>query len=247
MLLQLPRLEHLNVLHAGFEYLALLGGVQLYRITKRRKDSSGLFSSRNFAIVTGCIFGAALGNKAVFWLEFPQLFRWDPALLLQSGQSMVGGLLGGLIGVEISKKLSGIRHSTGDDFVYPTLLGIMTGRVGCFLAGLSDGTYGVATALPWGVDFGDGIARHPTQLYEILFAGLLWGVLRHYQTPLAAIPGLRFKWMLCGYLLWRLAVDFIKPMPFVYFDFISGIQLVCLLALLVYLPITLILTRKLKT
>ncbi len=43
------------------------------------------------------------------------------------------------------------------------------GRVGCFLTGLSDATCGVRTDLPWGVDYGDGVPRHPAQIYEILF------------------------------------------------------------------------------
>jgi len=37
------------------------------------------------------------------------------------------------------------------------------------LTGLSDNTYGTPTNLPWAVNFGDGIPRHPTQLYEIAF------------------------------------------------------------------------------
>src|SRR6185295_8261041 len=44
--------------------------------------------------------------------------------------------------------------------------GIAVGRLGCFFAGLPDYTYGVPTALPWAVDLGDGIGRHPVQLYE---------------------------------------------------------------------------------
>ena len=42
----------------------------------------------------------------------------------------------------------------------------MIGRWGCHFAGLADGTYGVPTTLPWGVDYGDHIARHPVALYE---------------------------------------------------------------------------------
>src|SRR6267142_1264408 len=45
-------------------------------------------------------------------------------------------------------------------------IGIAIGRLGCFFAGLDDFTYGTPTKLPWGHDFGDGIARHPVQLYE---------------------------------------------------------------------------------
>jgi prolipoprotein diacylglyceryltransferase len=174
----------------------------------------------------------------VFWAEFPHLLPqyWDQPALLLAGQSMVGGLLGGLLGVELAKQLTGVRQSTGDAFVFPILLGLMIGRVGCFLAGLADGTYGIPTDLPWGVDFGDGTPRHPTQLYEIAFSALLWAGLRRLQPRLAAVPGLLFKLMLSAYLGWRLLVDFLKPVPYEFPDGLSGIQVVCGFALLIYLP-----------
>jgi len=36
-------------------------------------------------------------------------------------------------------------------------IGVAIGRIGCYLAGLDDFTYGTPTALPWGHDFGDGV------------------------------------------------------------------------------------------
>ena len=232
--------ESAALIHGIFEALALALGTMYYRFLRQKQVGKGIFSSGEFAVAIGCIFGAAFGNKAVFWIEMPHLFvqYWFTPKLLFGGQSMVGGLLGGLIGVEIAKKLTGITRSTGDAFVFPVLLGLMIGRVGCFLAGLEDGTYGNPTDLPWGIDFGDGISRHPTQLYEIAFAGASWLALRRLQPLLAPRPGLLFKTLLVGYLAWRLAVDGIKPVPYVYPLGLSGIQWVCLAALVVYLPVT---------
>jgi prolipoprotein diacylglyceryltransferase len=113
----------------------------------------------------------------------------------------------------------------------------MIGRVGCFLAGLEDGTFGNPSALPWAIDFGDGVPRHPTQLYEILFAGLLWWGLAGLRGRLAVRSGLLFKLMLVSYLGWRLLVDGIKPIPYVYPLGLSGIQWVCLIGLAIYLPL----------
>src|SRR6267154_2057155 len=79
---------------------------------------------------------------------------------------IAGAIVGGIIAVEIFKWRSGIRGSTGLAFVAPLALGIAIGRFGCFFAGLPDYTYGTPTDLSWGVDFGDGIKRHPVQLYE---------------------------------------------------------------------------------
>jgi prolipoprotein diacylglyceryltransferase len=67
------------------------------------------------------------------------------------------------------KRYIGLHQSTGDLYAVPLALGIAIGRIGCFLTGLSDNTYGTPTTLPWAINFGDGIPRHPTQLYEIAF------------------------------------------------------------------------------
>ena len=86
----------------------------------------------------------------------------DPMLFL-AGKTIVGGLIGGLIAVEFVKARLGIVVATGDLLVLPLAAGISIGRIGCFLTGLSDGTSGIATSLPWGVDFVDDIPRHPTE------------------------------------------------------------------------------------
>lgn len=224
--------------HGILEAIALTVGFAYYRLLRSRSGAPSVVSGSEFAVAAGCIFGAALGNKLVFWIEVPHLLpaHWYQLSAWLGGQSMVGGLLGGLIGVEIAKTVSGVTRSTGDAFVYPILLGLMIGRVGCFLTGLADGTYGLPTDLPWGVDFGDGIPRHPTQLYEIVFAGALWLVLHRLQADLAPQSGLLFKAMLCAYLAWRLAIDALKPVPFAYPLGFSGIQWVCLMSLVIYAP-----------
>ncbi len=85
-----------------------------------------------------------------------------------AGRSILGAIVGGVLTAEIYKSLRGIRGSTGAVFVLPLSVAIAVGRIGCFLGGLDDQTYGTATALPWAVDFGDGTARHPVQLYELV-------------------------------------------------------------------------------
>ncbi len=213
-----------------------MAGIQLYR--RQHAATVSLFSSDSFPIILGALLGAGIGNKVVFWLERVDLWHLiakEPFALLQ-GQSMVGGLLGGLLGVELAKGLTGHKQSTGDRFVFPLLLAICIGRVGCFIAGLSDGTSGNPADVAWAIDYGDGVRRHPAQLYEILFALLLWTALVRLGHRLAVVPGLRFRLMLSAYLLWRLIVDSIKPVPYVWFLGLSGIQVVCLFGLLLYLP-----------
>lgn len=227
-----------SYVHPLFESAAVLAGSQLYRHLQRRAGEPGLFARNQYAVVLGCLLGAAVGNRVVSWVEAPHLFaaHWADVRIWFAGQSMVGGLLGGLVGVELAKKLAGVTRSTGDAFVFPILLGLIIGRIGCFLSGLDDRTYGVETALPWGVDFGDGVKRHPTQLYEIGAAALAWIALARLKPFLAPEPGLLFKVLLAGYLTWRFVIDFLKPVPFAYVAGLSGIQLVCLFALAGYVP-----------
>ena len=227
-----------QLVHLIFEWLALAGGVQLYRWQRRRAAQPALLQPGSFAVVLGCILGAAIGNKLVFWIEMPHLWQGTAAdwRLIASGQSIVGGLLGGLLGVELAKKFTGMRRSTGDQFILPLVAGTVVGRIGCFLAGLHDGTYGVATALPWGVDFGDGITRHPTQVYDMLFVLAAGALLWRWRAALARSPGLAFKLYLASYLAWRLCIDGLKPVPYAYAFGLSGIQWVCIVGLACYLP-----------
>jgi prolipoprotein diacylglyceryltransferase len=245
-----PITTHPHLAHALFEASAITIGAFYYRMLQRHAGVSlgALMEGGRFAVLLGCIFGAAIGNKLMFWVEMPHLLPlyWNKPDVWFAGQSMVGGLLGGLIGVELAKRQAGLRESTGDAFVFPVLLALMIGRTGCFVAGLADGTYGAPTELPWAIDFGDGVPRHPTQLYEILFAAVLWWWLAKRRALLAAESGLMFKLMLSAYLIWRLAVDALKPVPFDYGFGLSGIQLVCIVALTFYLPLTLRQWRKME-
>ncbi len=133
-------------------------------------------------------------------------------LVSPGGKTIVGGLLGGWLGVEMVKRLSGIQRRTGDLFALPLCVGIAVGRVGCLVAGLADDTYGKPTTLPWAVDLGDGIGRHPVQVYEILFLTILgWIVSTKAKLP----EGAQFRIFLGGYLAWRAAIDFLKPQPLI--------------------------------
>ncbi len=238
--------ETAQQIHFVFEWLAILSGVQVYRWIKRCKGQAGITEGSSFTVLLGCIIGAGVGNKVLFTVEYPQLWAEHGWQTLAQGQSIVGGLLGGLIGVEIAKKIGGVQHSTGDDFVLPLIVGTIIGRIGCFLAGLHDSTFGLPTSLPWGVDFGDGLPRHPTQIYDMLAVSvlglLLW--LKHRQ--LSQASGLSFKLYLAGYLGWRLLIDGIKPVPYSYWLELSGIQWICIAALLLYSPLLVRDWQKLK-
>src|SRR4051812_21067810 len=137
----------------------------------RGKSGDSIDVPLRWSVVAAAFVGGALGSKILYWAEDPAATaaHWREFEYLMGGKTIVGGLLGGWIAVELMKKYVGISEPTGDLFAVPLAVGIAVGRIGCFLTGLSDKTYGTATSLPWGVDFGDGIHRHPTQLYEVVF------------------------------------------------------------------------------
>ncbi len=221
------------LIHFVLEWLAVFIGIYCYRRQTRNRHHKA-----PLAVLIGCIAGAAIGNKLLFIIEVPQVVTDYGWAALLAGQTLVGGLLGGLLGVELAKKWLGVHISTGDYFVVPLAVAIIIGRFGCYLAGLHDNTFGIATTLPWGVNFGDGISRHPTQLYEQLAVLLIVAVLQWQKPLLARVPGLRFKLFLAAYLAWRLFIDFYKPLSFDYAG-LSAIQWACALALLLYVPVIL--------
>jgi phosphatidylglycerol:prolipoprotein diacylglycerol transferase len=164
-------------------------------------------------LLAGATFGAAVGSKVLHVLEhLPTLLSQDDLLLWLAGKSVLGGFLGGTVGVEIAKKMVGWQGATGDAWVPAITVGLMLGRVGCQLSGTWDLTYGNPTTLPWAWDYGDGIGRHPTGLYEIILVGALFITVWKNQR-FGSAPGARFAAFLMGYCLIRFALDLLKP-PF---------------------------------
>ena len=223
-------------LHPHWVLEALAYSVASFRFARDRRRAGDVVDNRvRLQVTIAVIIGGLVGSRVLYVLEDPiQLAAHgtDAAFLL-GGKSIVGGLIGGLIAVEWIKRRLGVSTATGDLLVLPLILGIAIGRVGCFLSGLSDQTYGVATALPWGVDFGDGIARHPTQLYEIAFLAALAALLAG-RAGRISVTGDRFKLFMLAYLTFRFAVDFIKPAARV--AGMSVIQWACLATLAYYAP-----------
>jgi prolipoprotein diacylglyceryltransferase len=191
--------------------------------------------SQRWTVLAAASVGALIGSRLLGIAEqWPTVIdawrngRMLELLLSPGGKTIVGGLLGGWLGVAAVKKLSGIKRRTGDLFVLPLCVGIAVGRVGCLLAGLADDTYGKPTTLPWAVNLGDGVGRHPVQVYEILFLALVGIVI----SRTANLPdGARFRLFIGSYLGWRILIDFWKPQPL-----IGGMNLIqwsCLAGILV--------------
>ncbi|HET7106818.1 MAG TPA: prolipoprotein diacylglyceryl transferase family protein [Candidatus Acidoferrum sp.] len=217
--------------HLLFETAAYAIAFRVY-LTLRKRAGDALDDGARWWIIAAAAMGAMVGSKFLYWLEDPALtlVHWQDPIYLMSGKTIVGALIGGLLAVELTKRILCIERRTGDIFAVPLCVGIAIGRIACFLTGLEDHTVGTATSLPWGIDFGDGIRRHPAQLYEALFA-LALGVYLWRRMRRSFIPGDIFKQFMVAYFAFRLAVDFLKPDVRVLVG-LSSIQLASILMLL---------------
>jgi prolipoprotein diacylglyceryltransferase len=194
------------ITHSVFDLLAVVTAATVFYLLPLPQSSVGqpwrlhpaYVSFASLGMITGALV-AGTGNLLLSGFS-------------EIGKSVVGGLAGAILAIEILKRRLGITGSTGLRFAAPLAAAISVGRLGCFFAGIEDRTYGTPTDLPWGHDFDDGIMRHPVQLYEsaamvLFFAGFVLLLRRGYRIATSAgfylfigvYAGQRFLW------------EFIKP------------------------------------
>jgi phosphatidylglycerol---prolipoprotein diacylglyceryl transferase len=148
--------------HSVFDLLAAVSALAMtvlvyrWRLAAAGQKIEGAGPGYGVALVAGAVLGGyGAGSLNLLLSGIPGV-----------GRSIVGALAGAILMVELFKRARGIRGSTGLIFVPAFATSVMVGRWGCFLSGIEDQTHGTPTSLPWGHDFGDGILRHPVQLYE---------------------------------------------------------------------------------
>ncbi|MFN0191462.1 MAG: prolipoprotein diacylglyceryl transferase family protein [Aestuariivirga sp.] len=150
------------ILHSVFDLLAAFSALAMTVLVYRwrLREAAQRIESAGAGYALALIAGAAVGGFGLGTLNL-----WLSGFEIV-GRSIIGALAGAIAAIELFKRLRGIKGSTGIIFVPAFSTTVVVGRWGCFLSGLEDNTHGTPTALPWGHDFGDGIARHPVQLYE---------------------------------------------------------------------------------
>ena len=163
-------------------------------------------------IYIAALAGAFLGAKLVYlgaegWLHWHDENRW---VILATGKSITGALLGGYAAVELAKRLTGYRSATGDWFAIIAPVGIILGRIGCVLHGCCLGN---ACRAGWfTVNDAGGIARWPAAQVELLFnafALIAVLVLRSRRV----LPNQHFHLYLIAYGLFRFAHEFLRDTP----------------------------------
>ena len=175
------------------------------------------------AIALGAFCGGMIGAKLPFvladWPGFLSGTAW-----FDDGKTIMSGLVGGYLGAMITEWALGIQGLACDMLAAPLAAGIGIGRLACFQAGCC---YGIPTSLPWGVNFGDGCPRHPTQLYESAFhltAAVVLFQLQRRQMFRGQLVRLYFV----AYFVFRFVTEFIRPEPRIYFG-LTGYQMGTLL------------------
>jgi phosphatidylglycerol---prolipoprotein diacylglyceryl transferase len=205
--------------YSFFVLLGLIVGLIVYYILAKNEKK---LSEKSFYVLLAGLGGGILGAKIPMWvLNFNLIIQSFPDITpILSGRTITGGLIGGTLAVIYAKKKLKIKEKKGNLFAPGIAIGVSIGRIGCFLKGCC---YGIKTNLPWGVNFGDGILRHPTQLYESIFMfGLFFYLLYKRKT---AKPGYLFYLLMNIYFIFRFFIEFIRDNPhyfgFTLFQYIS--------------------------
>jgi phosphatidylglycerol:prolipoprotein diacylglycerol transferase len=174
---------------------------------------------RLLIIYVAALTSAFVGAKLVYlaaegWLFWSSPDRW---LILATGKTILGALLGGYAGVEIAKKLLHYRTPTGDFFAFVAPVGIVLGRIGCLLHGCCLGRVCQPPAW-WTVRDTSGLPRWPAVPVEIAFnlAMLLAFIAIKWQRTrrgTATLQGQLFHVYLIAYGLFRFGHEFLRATP----------------------------------
>jgi len=181
------------------------------------------------------LLGAAIGCKlAVLFGELGcplavSQARADWTTVALSGRSILGALTFGLLAAEIAKPLIGYAHPPNDRFAAVLPFTLAIGRVGCLLHGCCRG---IACEPAWySVTYADGIPRYAIPAYEIAF-DVIVGVTFIWMVKRRIARGHLFSIFLVVYGVFRFVTEFWRETPKLYGEWLSGYQVLSLLAAL---------------
>ena len=217
-----------------FMFLAFLTGGILLRSEMER---TGHDPDRAWDLVFMAVLGGVIGAKSYYVLLNYEVLLTDPlsAIFSRGGMVWYGGFGGALLLIVIEIKRRALPLGEIADLCSPTLaIGYVVGRMGCFLVGddygrPTDSWVGIPFPRgtpPTRVDilesyfnvqvdpaiverFGQVVPVHPTQLYEIAMASLIFLVLWKLRVH---EHGAGWLWWICLTLLSveRFLVEFVR-------------------------------------
>lgn len=201
----------------GLMYLIGFGLFYLLGMFRCRQDWRGISRTNLDDLLFYGMIGVILGGRLGFVCFYqPEYYFSHPLAIFEvwnGGMSAHGGFIGVILALLYFAWRNHKSVLTVGDFVAPLVpLGFFFGRLGNFINGELWGRAASAD-LPWTMIFPqarDGIARHPSQLYEATLEGLvLFLVVWIYSVkprPAGAVSGL----FLMGYGLARFIVEFFR-------------------------------------
>ncbi len=212
-----------------FVTLGFIVGMLVFYYQYKKKEQSGDPHEHFVNLFVAALIGGAIGAKLPIWVfNYKEIFSHTVTIATAlSGKTVLGGIIGGWIAVEIEKHRLGIKKKTGNSFAPALALGEAVGRIGCFLNGCCGG---IPSTLPWAMDFGDGILRHPTQLYMSAFCMALFIFLWSIKDKVER-PGGLFRIYLIIYFTFRFFIEFIRTNAIFAFG-LTGFQLVSIAVVL---------------
>jgi len=192
-----------------FPLLILVGLLISAKLWTRRAGNDPLLALLYIVGLVGAILGAHLGY--VLAEGYTHLGQPNALLKMFSGRTILGGLLGGYIAVELGKRLIDYRDATGDVFAVIVPVALALGRVGCYLQGCCLGRACYPHAW-YAVTDAAGTHRWPAPLAEAAFnlvgAAILW------QLSCKRIAtGQLFHIYLIAYGLMRFLHEFVRETP----------------------------------
>ncbi len=204
-------------------------------------------------IILGIIIGGRLGYVFFYNFSYYSDNLLDIIKIWQGGMSFHGGLIGVIFASFLfAKKNNQNIFSYLDIVSIVAPIGIFFGRIANFI---NSELYGIETNLPWAVKFIqiDDLYRHPSQLYEALFEGLILLVILLYfkKKGFMKIPGFISGLFLIFYSIFRFTVEFFRvpdeQLGYLFFNLTMG-QLISIVFLLIgtYLVINKYATKKEK-
>ena len=175
---------------------------------KTKKDFDDLITY----IILGIIIGGRFGYVFFYNFSFYSENLIDIFKIWQGGMSFHGGLIGVVVAtVLFAKKNSQNAYYYLDIISIVAPIGIFFGRISNFI---NSELYGVETNLPWGVKFIqiDDLFRHPSQLYEAFFEGIiLFLILMYFRNKrLTKTPGFISGLFLIFYSIFRFIIEFVR-------------------------------------
>ena len=192
----------------------------------------------------GAIAGAAIGAKTGFVLQFPALLLGaDPpsAWMVLAGMSGPGAVAGAALGLALA---GGARAALFAEALLPAMLtAVLILDLGALFWALTESGFG-APSERWGIDFGDGVTRHPVMLYDAgTMLGLIWAARATRAAGGSAMvrAGMLASacfgcWFLLGFLKPPfgpiLLLEAVYPRPVLYAPGLTGEQWLCLAAML---------------